>query len=67
LGSKGTAPRILYLGIRWGVVSFTLQPLYPQRPPGTLWIGGSRAGLDSVMKGKFPSLFRHSNPRPSSP
>jgi hypothetical protein len=30
-GSWGTAPSILDLGIRWRlIVSFTLQPLYPQ-------------------------------------
>jgi len=30
-GGEGTAPRILNLGSRWWVVSFTPLPLYPVR------------------------------------
>jgi hypothetical protein len=42
LGCGCIAPCILDLGTRWRwVVSFTLQPLYPQgRAPCTHWIGG---------------------------
>jgi hypothetical protein len=49
------------LGTRWRcVVSFTPRPLYSQgTAPGTHWIGGwvsPRAGLDAVVKEKFPVL-----------
>jgi hypothetical protein len=58
--SGGIVPHLLDLGTRWKwVVSFTSQPLYPQRKsPGTHWIGGwvgPRAVLDMVVKRKIPS------------
>jgi len=32
MGSRGNAPRVINLGIRWEfVVSFTLRPLYPEK------------------------------------
>jgi hypothetical protein len=67
-GSGSIAPCILDLGtrLRW-VVSFTSRPLYPQRKTaGThsrgFWVV-PRAGLDTVVKRKIPSLCRKSNPR----
>jgi len=39
-----------------------------ERAPGTHWIGGlggPRAGLDAVVRGKIPSPYRNSNPRSS--
>jgi hypothetical protein len=67
-GSGGIAPRILDSGTRWlRVVSVTLRSLYSQgEAPGTHWIGGwvgPRAILDAMMKRKFLSLRRESNPR----
>jgi hypothetical protein len=41
-----------------------------ERAPGTNWIGSCvdpRAGLDAVVKRKFPSPYRDSSPRSSSP
>jgi hypothetical protein len=61
------APRILELGtrLRW-VVGFTPGRLTPREgAPGTHWIRGwvgPRSGLDAVMKRKFPSPCRDSNP-----
>jgi hypothetical protein len=61
--SVGIAPRILDLGTRWRwVVSFTPR----ERAPGIHWLGGwvgSRAVLDAVVKWKFSSPHRESNPR----
>jgi hypothetical protein len=62
-GSK--APRILELDTRWSwVVSFTPQPLYPQRKspsyPFDRRLVGSCTGLDAVVKRKIPSPYRHS-------
>jgi hypothetical protein len=53
------------------LVSFTLQPLYPQgKSPGTQWLGGwvgSRAGLDAVVKRKIPSPLPGIEPTILSP
>jgi hypothetical protein len=58
---------IFDLGTRWRwVVSFTSQLLYHQRKSRWYhWIGGwvgPRAGLDAVVKRKFPSPYLDSNP-----
>jgi len=61
-GSRGIAPCILNLGIRWGwVVSFTPRPLYPQgnspwytldrslgRPQSRSWRGGEEKQIPSL-------------------
>jgi hypothetical protein len=70
--SGGIAPRILNLVTRWRwVVSFTPRYFAPrERSPGTDWLGGwvgPRAGLDTVVKIKIPSLCRDSNPHSFSP
>jgi hypothetical protein len=63
LGSASIAPHILDLGTRWRwVVSFTPR----ERVPDIHWTGswmGPRTGLEAVLKRKFPSPCRESNPR----
>jgi hypothetical protein len=59
-GSGGIVPLILNFGTRWRV-SGQLHPpaaLLQGRDPGIHWMGGwvgPRAGLDAVVKKKFPS------------
>jgi hypothetical protein len=70
LGSGGIAPRILDLGTRWRWSASRPSCFTPrERARGTQWIGGwvgLKAGLDTVVKKKNPSLFKDSNPRSSS-
>jgi hypothetical protein len=67
-GSRGIAPLILDLGIRWRwVVNFMPRPLYPQGkspwcPLNRRWVD-PRTLLDAVVKRKIPSPRRESNPR----
>jgi hypothetical protein len=65
-GSGGIAPRILYLGARWGNWSASRPSRFTAREtaPRAHWIRGwvgPRAGLDAVVKGKIP------NPCPDHP
>jgi hypothetical protein len=66
-GNGRINPRILDLDNKWKfVVSFTSQPLYPQRngPWYPLYrrLCGPRAGLDTVVKRKIPSPCQVPNP-----
>jgi hypothetical protein len=58
-GSGFVAPRILELGINGGGQLHATAALLPrERAPVTHWIGGRmgpRAGLDAVVKRKFPA------------
>jgi hypothetical protein len=72
LGSGGIAPRILDSGTRWRwVVSFTPRPLCtqgkcPWYPLDWRWVG-PRAGLDTVVKRKFPAPAGTRTPQLSNP
>jgi hypothetical protein len=64
--SRGIAPLILNLGVRWRcMVHFTLPSFYPREIPRCPM--NRRLGLDVLEKRKISYLYRDWNPGPSSP
>jgi len=71
MGNEGMSAHFLDIGTKWQWSSLRFGRFIPwERAPGTHWIGGwvgPKAGLDTVVRRKIPSLYRDSNPRSSSP